>query len=58
VFLLRRVESMTVEEIAAHMDLSTSTVKRAMNHASTRLSRWVGADESLQGFADVKLVRR
>lgn len=47
VFVLRRMESMTVDEIAATMDLSTSTVKRSMAHASSRLSRWVEADPEL-----------
>jgi len=54
VFVLRRVESMTVEEIAVAMDLSTSTVKRSMTRASTRLSRWVEADPSLRSFVDTK----
>jgi RNA polymerase sigma-70 factor, ECF subfamily len=58
VFILRRVESMTVEEIAAHMDVSTSTVKRAMNSAVARLSRWIGADETLQGLVAAKLARK
>jgi RNA polymerase sigma factor (sigma-70 family) len=47
VFILRRVESMTIEEIAATMDLSPSTVKRSMTHASRRLSRWVESDPRL-----------
>lgn len=47
VFILRRVESMTVEEIAAALELSTSTVKRSMTRASSRLSHWVDADEGL-----------
>ena len=41
VFVLRRMEAMTVEEIAATMDVSVSTVKRAMAHASGRLSTWI-----------------
>lgn len=56
VFILRRVESMTVEEIARTMELSTSTVKRSMTRASTRLSRWISADPSLQGLFEGKLV--
>jgi len=47
VFVLRRMESMTVEEIAATMDISISTVKRSITHASGRLSRWVEADPAL-----------
>lgn len=47
VFILRRVQAMTVEEIAATMELSVSTVKRSMQHASTRLARWVEADPTL-----------
>ena len=38
---------MTVEEIAAAMDLSISTVKRAITHATGRLSRWIDADPGL-----------
>jgi RNA polymerase sigma-70 factor (ECF subfamily) len=49
VFILRRMESMTVEEIAAAMDLSLSTVKRSMAHASNRLLRWIAADPGLAG---------
>jgi RNA polymerase sigma-70 factor, ECF subfamily len=58
VFLLRRVESMTVEEIAATTDLSTSTVKRSMTRASARLSRWVEADPHLRGLVDRDLGER
>ena len=46
-FILRRMEAMTVEEIAATMDISISTVKRAIAHASGRLSRWIDADPGL-----------
>jgi RNA polymerase sigma factor (sigma-70 family) len=47
VFTLRRMESMTVEEIAAAMAISVSTVKRSMTHASDRLTRWIQADPGL-----------
>ena len=46
-FVLRRMEGMTVEEIAATMDISISTVKRAIAHASDRMSRWIDADPGL-----------
>jgi RNA polymerase sigma-70 factor (ECF subfamily) len=49
-FVLRRMEAMTVEEIAATMELSISTVKRAIAHASGRLSRWIDADPGLAGL--------
>jgi RNA polymerase sigma-70 factor, ECF subfamily len=52
VFVLRRMESMTVEQIAATMELSTSTVKRSMAHASDRLSRWIEADPGLASLMD------
>jgi RNA polymerase sigma-70 factor (ECF subfamily) len=55
VFILRRVESMTVEEIAEAMDLSPSTVKRSMAHASKRLSRWVDADPGLLSLLGKRL---
>jgi RNA polymerase sigma-70 factor, ECF subfamily len=51
VFVLRRVESMTTEEIATAMELSESTVKRSFLHASERLSRWVQADPALAELA-------
>lgn len=54
VFVLRRMESMTVEEIATHMGLSTSTVKRSLAHASERLSRWIDADPGLASALDRK----
>jgi RNA polymerase sigma-70 factor, ECF subfamily len=57
VFVLRRLESMTVEEIAAAMDLSVSTVKRSMNHALNRLSRWLDADPGLAGLLDAEAWR-
>ena len=41
VFVLRRVESMSVEEIAAATETSESTVKRSLARASNHLSRWM-----------------
>jgi RNA polymerase sigma-70 factor (ECF subfamily) len=52
VFVLRRMESMTVEEIAATMDISLSTVKRSMARASKRLLHWIEADPGLVGLLD------
>jgi RNA polymerase sigma-70 factor (ECF subfamily) len=52
VFILRRVEAMTVEEIASTMDISVSTVKRSFTHASTRISRWIAADPVLSDRLD------
>jgi RNA polymerase sigma-70 factor (ECF subfamily) len=54
VFLLRRVEGMTVQEIAFTLEISTSTVKRSMERASSRLSRWVDADPGLTSFGSGK----
>jgi RNA polymerase sigma-70 factor (ECF subfamily) len=50
VFVLRRMESKTVEEIAETLGLSASTVKRSMAHASGRLSTWIDADPGLAGL--------
>ena len=47
VFILRRVESMTVEQIAAAMEISESTVKRSLASASRRLSRWMDDEPRL-----------
>jgi RNA polymerase sigma factor (sigma-70 family) len=55
VFALRHLESMTVEEVAAHMDLSISTVKRALVRATNKLSLWMDADSGLRGFLDERL---
>lgn len=52
VFTLRRMESMTVEEIASHMEISVSTVKRSMAHGLSSLSRWLDADPGLVGLFD------
>jgi RNA polymerase sigma-70 factor (ECF subfamily) len=51
VFVLRRVESMSVEEIAAATETSESTVKRSLARASSRLSRWMD-DEPRSRSAD------
>ena len=55
-FAQRLVKARTVEEIATVMDLSRSTVKRSIAHASSRLSRWVSADPSLVGIVGGTLV--
>ena len=47
VFALRHLESMTMEEVAAHMGLSLSTVTRALARATDQLSRWIEADAGL-----------
>jgi len=41
VFVLRRVEAMSIEDIAAITKTSESTVKRSLAHASSRMSRWM-----------------
>jgi RNA polymerase sigma factor (sigma-70 family) len=58
VFTLRRMESMTVEEIAATMQISESTVKRSMTRASNRLSRWIDTDPGLASAFDAGRWRR
>jgi RNA polymerase sigma-70 factor (ECF subfamily) len=52
VFALRHLESMTVEEVAAHIGLSVSTIKRALARATNRLSHWIAADPGLADFLD------
>lgn len=47
VFVLRRVESMSLEDIAASMGISESTAKRSLAHASKRLSRWLDDEPGL-----------
>lgn len=48
VFVLRRIEGMTADEIAAHLSISRSTVKRSMSYSSRHLTRWVDADPKLK----------
>lgn len=50
VFILRRMEAMTVEEIASHLEISPSTVKRTLSYVSERLTCWIGADTDLLGL--------
>jgi RNA polymerase sigma-70 factor (ECF subfamily) len=57
-FVLRQLESMTVEEIGAHMDLSISTVKRLLDHATGKLSRWIETYPDLAVFLDGARWRR
>jgi RNA polymerase sigma-70 factor (ECF subfamily) len=54
VFALRHLESMTVEEVAASMELSASTVKRSLGHATEKLSRWIETDPGMDGLLDGK----
>lgn len=54
VFALRHLESMTVEEVAAHMEISISTVKRALERATKKLARWIESDRGLAGYLDEK----
>ncbi len=54
VFALRHLERMTVEEIATSMELSESTVKRSLGHATGKLSRWIETDLGLAGLLDGK----
>jgi RNA polymerase sigma-70 factor (ECF subfamily) len=39
VFILRRVERMSIEEVAAHLGRSVATIKRRLAHAEETLSR-------------------
>jgi RNA polymerase sigma-70 factor, ECF subfamily len=54
VFALRHLESMTLEEVAAHMKLSVSTVKRSLGHATQKLSHWIEGDPALNGLLEAK----
>lgn len=47
VFALRHLESMTVDEVAATMGLSVSTVKRRLNHGMRRFTRLLESDPDL-----------
>lgn len=58
VFALRHLETMTVDEMAAAMALSVSTVKRALDRATRRMSRWVADDLDIVAFMGRKGWRR
>jgi len=44
--LLRRVERCTIADIAAQMDVSTSTVKRTLQRADRRMQRLLWEDNA------------
>jgi RNA polymerase sigma factor (sigma-70 family) len=54
IFSLRRLESMTVEEVANTMELSVSTVKRSLDHAGQKLARWIKDDPSMASLLNGK----
>ncbi|MFL5306178.1 MAG: RNA polymerase sigma factor [Polyangia bacterium] len=54
VFALRHLESMTLEEVAAHMKLSVSTVKRSLDHATQKLSHWMEGSPDLIALLESK----
>jgi RNA polymerase sigma-70 factor, ECF subfamily len=54
VFSLRRLESMTVEEVAVAMDLSISTVKRSLDHGGQKLARWIKDDPNMASLLEGK----
>jgi len=58
VFTLRRAESMTVEEIAATMGISVSTVKRSLSHGTARVSHWIADEPALAELLDRGLERK
>jgi RNA polymerase sigma-70 factor, ECF subfamily len=54
IFVLNRMESMSVEEIATAMEISESTVKRSLAHSLGRMRHWIeggphGFDQGRQG---------
>jgi len=57
IFALRHMERMTVEEIASSMELSLSTVKRSLAHATDKLSRWLESDLGWVDFLDGRVWR-
>jgi|KBSMisStaDraftv2_1062788.scaffolds.fasta_scaffold353668_1 RNA polymerase sigma-70 factor (ECF subfamily) len=52
IFVLRRLEALTTEEVAAAAHVSNATVKRAVAYASRRLSCWISADTELAALLD------
>jgi RNA polymerase sigma-70 factor (ECF subfamily) len=58
VFALRNFEHMTVEEIVDSTQLSMSTVKRSLVHATNKLSLWSETDPGIAELLDAKGARR
>jgi RNA polymerase sigma-70 factor (ECF subfamily) len=54
VFALRHLETMTLEEIAAALEISLSTVKRTLSRASARVSEWIDGDTDLANYFEGK----
>jgi RNA polymerase sigma-70 factor, ECF subfamily len=54
VFALRHLESMTLEEIAAALEISLSTVKRTLARAALRVSQWIEGDANLVNYFEGK----
>jgi RNA polymerase sigma-70 factor, ECF subfamily len=52
VFSLRHIEEMTLDEVAAALGISLSTVKRALDRACKRLEKWLARDPDLAGYFD------
>jgi RNA polymerase sigma-70 factor (ECF subfamily) len=50
VYCLRHLDGRTLEEIADAMEISLSTVKRAHERSSTRVSQWIKSDAGLAGY--------
>ena len=50
VLVLRHVEEMTLDEVAANMGISLATVKRTLRRANERASALVGGDAELKTF--------
>jgi RNA polymerase sigma-70 factor, ECF subfamily len=54
VFALRHLEAMTLEEIAAALEISLSTVKRNLVRASGRITEWIDGDADLTNYFEGK----
>jgi len=54
VFTLRHLEAMTLEEIAAVMAISLSTVKRVLSKATARVTKWVDRDHDLAHYFETR----
>lgn len=58
VFMLKRVDSMTLEEISQLLNIPLSTVKRSMTQSALKVNRWIDADPELTDFFATIQVRR
>jgi RNA polymerase sigma-70 factor (ECF subfamily) len=57
-FLLKRIDAMTLEEIATELEIPLVAVKRSIRRASLKLGHWVDAEPELIALVATAVQRR